>query len=486
MSSKLEQFLFYFLFFAIPLQTRKILYSPGWYYNEWQSVSVYATDIILLALFAFWLFNSYSKLSYYVLRITYYGKNFKSLILNTKYPVKARGPLGFSGLVLNPDFYLVLFLIAAGISIKNSSDFYVGVFLWLKLIEFALFYFYLKTCAIRKFDFIKILYALILGGAFQAVIAIGQFLKQGDLGLRWLGESVLGPNMQGVASFLVPSNVDGFVGLGLKVMRAYGTTPHPNVLAAYLFLAVVAIYFVVFYAKSRRYDSLPRQQTGLIYQSIVHGVVLFGLFFTFSRTIIFIFFVNFFARGVLAGFIKRFREKYLFGNFFKKKVLPLFLVTVIATVVFTAFYWPEVKSRMTLSSEEEAVQLRIFYNKESLGGGINFFGIGLGDFTGWLMEQNPNLPRHVYQPVHNIYLLVYSEMGVIGFILFLLFLAGLLYGFVKKTRLCELKHYSFLLVVASILFIGLFDHFLFTIQQGRFVFWLSAALLTFYNSNDTI
>src|SRR3989344_3765375 len=197
---KPEQFLFYFLFFAIPIQARKILYFPGWYYNEWQAISVYATDIILLTLFSFWLFNSYSKLSYY-------GQNFKSLIHNTKY------------IILKPDFYLVLFLVVAAVSVKNSSDFFVGAFLWLKLVEFALFYFYLKTYALQKFNFITTLYALIIGGVFQAVIAIGQFLKQGDLGLRWLGESVLGPHMQGVASFLVPSNVEGFVGLGLKVMR---------------------------------------------------------------------------------------------------------------------------------------------------------------------------------------------------------------------------------------------------------------------------
>src|SRR3989344_7585409 len=141
---------------------------------------------------------------------------------------------------------------------------------------------------------------------------------------------------------------------------------------------------------------------------------------------------------------------------------------------------------MTLSSEEEAVQLRVFYNEESLKGGINLFGIGLGDFPGWLMEQNPNLPRHIYQPVHNVYLLIYSEVGVIGFILFLLFLAGLLYEFIKKTRLRELKHYSFLLVVISVLFIGLFDHFLLTIQQGRFVFWLGLALLTIINNRDKV
>ncbi len=425
---KLEQFLFYFLFFAIPLQTRNILYYSGWYFNEWQSISIYATDLILVALFVFWAVDKRLRKSF----------------------------------IHRYDYFLIGFLAVAAISVKNSSDLYVGGFLWLKLTEFSLFYFYLKTYAIHKFDFMKVLYILVLGGVFQAVIAIGQFLKQGSLGLTSFGESVIGPHMQGVASFFVVS--------GEKVIRAYGTTPHPNILAAYLFLTVVAIYFVVFYPKSKYYDSL-------MYQSIVHGVILFGLFFTFSRTIIFLFFMNFFVHGFLVNFIKRFREEYLFGSFFKTKVLPILLVTVIATTTFVFFYWLEVQSRMSLSSEEEAVQLRVFYNEESLEGDINLFGVGLGDFTGWLMEQNPNLPRYMYQPVHNIYLLIYSETGIIGFIMFLLFLAGLLYEFVKKTRLRDLKHYSFLLVAVSVLFIGLFDHFLLTLQQGRFVFWLGLTIL---------
>src|SRR3989344_7271047 len=139
--SRFEQFLFYFLFFAIPFQTRKILYYSGWYFNEWQSVSIYATDLILLALFVFWAVDNRHR---------------KSVI--HRY-----------------DYFLLGFLAAAAISVKNSSDFYVGVFLWLKLVEFALFYFYLKTYAIKRFNFIWIFYALILGGVFQAVVAIGQF-----------------------------------------------------------------------------------------------------------------------------------------------------------------------------------------------------------------------------------------------------------------------------------------------------------------------
>ncbi|MEK7139065.1 MAG: O-antigen ligase family protein [Patescibacteria group bacterium] len=423
MIKRLEQFLFYFLFFAIPFQTRKILYYPGWYFNEWQSVSVYATDLLLIVLFFFWGFSAI--------------RGSKFLILNFKFLNKFQIP---NSRFQIHDYFLVLFLIVAGISVKNSSDFYVGAFLWLKLVEFALFYFYLKTYAVKKFGFIKILYALILGGAFQAIIAIGQFLKQGDLGLRWLGESVLGVGLSGIASF--------FNTAGEKVIRVYGTTPHPNVLSAYLLLSIFAIYFLWFYPK--RNSAFPNSIFYFLF-SIFYAVILFGLFFTFSRTTIFLWAVGF----ALIGFF----------NFFKPQFRRLLLLTFLICLVFVSIYWPEVSSRLNISSQEEAVQLRTFYNQESLKSGLNLFGIGLGDFTGWLMEQNPNLPRYVYQPVHNIYLLLYSETGILGLLTFLLFLFFLIKNSFSK------KVIGYWLLVIGVLFLGLFDHFLLTIQQGRFILW---------------
>ena len=426
------------------------MYSPGWYFNEWQSISIYATDLILLILFVFWAVDKRHRKSF----------------------------------IHKHDWFLLGFLAMAAVSVKNSSDFLVGVFLWLKLAEFALFYFYLKNYAARKFDFIKVLYALLLGGLFQASIAIGQFLRQSDLGLRWLGESVIGPNMQGVASFLVPSRVERFVDFGLpagalaeaggKIIRAYGTTPHPNVLAAYLFLAIFAFYFLIL--RYRRPYYLHSHI--MIYGNVGYVLLLFGLFFTFSRTIIFLWGAGFLtvSLATLYQFRKNRRtntDALIYGNIKvrRKRAVSLFLTTVAAVGVFSALYWPEVQSRMTLSSEDEAVQLRIFYSKESLEGGVNLVGIGLGDFTGWLMEQRPNLPRYLYQPVHNIYLLVYSEVGLVGFILFLIFLFLL----IRKTF--SKRTIGYWLLAIGILFIGLFDHFLLTLQQGRFVFWLGLTIL---------
>src|SRR3989344_7914760 len=56
----IEKYLFYFFLFAIPFQTRKILWYEGWRFNEWTSISVYATDLLLAILLVFWAVNKFS------------------------------------------------------------------------------------------------------------------------------------------------------------------------------------------------------------------------------------------------------------------------------------------------------------------------------------------------------------------------------------------------------------------------------------------
>ncbi|MEX2090515.1 MAG: O-antigen ligase family protein [Candidatus Paceibacterota bacterium] len=329
----------------------------------------------------------------------------------------------------------------------------------MKLIEFTLFYFYLKSYAVYKFGFSNILMVIIFGGLFQAVVAVSQFLTQSDIGLRFLGESILGKDMAGIASFY---NLHGE-----KVIRAYGTTPHPNIAAAYLFLAIFACYArlpagrQVWFYKKVRYEYLF--WTG-------YALLLFGLFFTFARVAVFLLGANFVIRGSLLWF--RFKKV-----FWRGKPLKVVWVTGLVILAFAVLYWPEALSRVRISGDEEAVQLRIFYGKETLKAGINWLGVGSGNFLNWLMAEDPNLPRHLYQPVHNIYLLIYSETGILGLFSFFLFLVFLVREFIQRTKLERFHHYSVLLVFSSFLFMGLFDHFLWTLQQGRFLFWLVLAMV---------
>ncbi len=441
MLNKFEEVFFYLLLFSIPFQRRIILWQQNWYFNEWQSISVYATDLLLVSLFVFWLFNNRPLFKFLVLNKPINLKNSKS------------------------DLFLILFLIIAGISIKNGESFVFGFFSWLKLVEFVLFYFYLKKYAIDRFSLSYSFLAIFAGGLFQALIAVGQFLKQSslDLGLQIFGEGFLRPEVNGVAVFLNNS--------GQKIMRAYGTTPHPNILAGYLFLAIFSFYAWYWYNKIQLSRNIELSLLA------VYGVIVFALMTTFSRTVMFVFVLGMVLRFGLNLFQGRIRKKFIHSEHLKIKMTNIATTTLIVMGIFTVVFWPEVKSRALLSLHDEAVVLRIYYNKEALGTSINWFGVGLGNFVNWFMVNDPYRPKWFYQPVHNIYLLVYSETGLAGIAAFGLFLILLIKEFIQKTKLKGMPEYSILLMVLSFLFIGIFDHYLITLQQGKFIFWLTLAML---------
>ena len=440
MLQKLEKYIFYFFLFAIPFQTRKVLWYSGWRFNEWQSISIYATDILLVILLFF-------------------------LALNLKKFKLARS-----------DYFLIIFWMVSGISILNSSDYVVSFFHWVRLAELVVFYFYLSRYAFGKFGLVSSLFAVMVGGIFQAVVAIIQFVKQSDLGLRYIGESVINSDLPGVASF--------YASTGEKVIRAYGTTPHPNVLAACLFFAMFGFYFIYLYYRlhskhSPFFDTWDRATLGF------YGVMLFAFFTTFSRVVIFIWFVSFCIRAAVIRAVKHYRIT--FGTEAgRKRITAILLVNLAIIVLFSSLYFNEIISRSSISSEDQAVSLRTFYTKEALSMKWNLLGVGMGNFVGWLMEKEPFLLQYAYQPVHNIYLLIYSETGILGLAAFLLFLVFLIKDFITRTRLKRSYDLAMLFFFGSILFIGFFDHLFWTLQQGRLIFWSTLGLLTYLSNNDII
>jgi len=231
-------------------------------------------------------------------------------------------------------------------------------------------------------------------------------------------------------------------------------------------LAIFAFYFIYLYNKSNR-DNI------LFY---AHLVIIWGFFYTFARVSAFALGANYVIRGCLSAF--------KFKNSLKKpKLFKLMFFTGVIIVLFTVLYWPAVISRVTISGDEDAVQLRNFYNRETLKI-VSWTGTGIGDFVNELSSRMPMLPDYLYQPVHNIYLLIYSETGVLGILAFILFLIFLVRDFIVRTKMERSHHYSLLLLFSSFLFVSLFDHFLWTLQQGKFIFWLVLAALAVDESED--
>jgi O-antigen ligase len=118
------------------------------------------------------------------------------------------------------------------------------------------------------------------------------------------------------------------------------------------------------------------------------------------------------------------------------------------------------------------------------------FGVGMGQFVP-RMEQFSNsiLQAWQFQPVHNAFLLVWSEIGLIGFVILILFLDinfNQSYNKICSTWNKFIPNNIWEGYIKSILLafmvIMLFDHYFWDIQQGQIMLWLVLGFLAGLNS----
>ena len=86
------------------------------------------------------------------------------------------------------------------------------------------------------------------------------------------------------------------------------------------------------------------------------------------------------------------------------------------------------------------------------------------------VKNNAIRPLYAYQPPHNLFILIFGELGIIGIVLFgalkIIFLA-------PSVRTAHMS--VFLGAVAMVAIAGMFDHFFWTLQSGLFVWWIAFA-----------
>lgn len=282
----------------------------------------------------------------------------------------------------------------------------------------------------------------------QAEVAILQFINQGSIGLRFFGEEVVSVFTRNVAK------VELF---GSAFLRSYGTFPHPNILGGFLVFGIVAWVYLF---------SLPSKQHGVLHRSLsLVGlfVVLVGLVFSFSR-----------SAWIAAVIAFVFCVVVLFKNKLKHAARELILVCMVfSLVLFGVFGWMLV-SRGEVK-KDTALNERIIYTNIALDiMGEYPFGVGIGN--GMIRAEQEGryevyglTDKGTHQPVHNIYLLITEEVGVIGILVFLFFVGTL---FLSKKRNTSLIDVWFLYgILVFLVFIGFFDHYFLTINSGRLMFF---------------
>lgn len=460
-----EKILFYLFLFSIPFQTRLMLYDFKYRFDEYQSIFLYGTDILLILVFLFWMVRKKRAILF----------DFKSIFLK------------------NYNKFLLLFFIIAFLSIIFSYNRYLSLYQLLKLLEFILLFFYLGI-NLNLFKFDWILSTLVLSGFFQSLIAIAQFAFQRSLKLKFLGETFFDSSTSGIAKIHTAFG---------DLIRAYGTFPHSNVFASFIVLAIFCLFILMF----RHFRFWP----GFLLSIILFFLIL-SLALSFSRENILTFLVIYLLYFLFLIFFLR-KERQLenldlnLNLLNSKKTLTIFIISIIFIIFILVLLFNEYRARLDVSLQEQALDVRFFYNKASiaiikdkpiLGVGLGNYVTSLVDYQAFLRaakkmtetfgggvyikEAGSKIAPWLFQPVHNIYLLIASEIGIIGLIVFLIFLILLLKEFLKFYRNSDFeskfKILNFGAILIIFLVVGLSDHYFWTLQQGRIMFWLVLGMLS--------
>jgi O-antigen ligase len=292
----------------------------------------------------------------------------------------------------------------------------------------------------------------------QAGVALLQFVRQDDLGLRWLSELDL----------MTPAGGDSILfAQGQYWLRGYGLTPHPNILGGVL--ALFSLALIAPYLRAR-----PRYQP-LWLALLLLGLA--GLFITFSRAA----WLGGLVGGLflLVGLLGKQDWRVRYGR-------SLFILLLASAVLLAGIGWQQrhlLFSRVTSSGsslESRAVNERVVLAEA----GLDLFrlapltGIGAGNTAVALIPLVAGIPKAGPQPVHNVSFLLAIELGLPGALLWswlMIFPIGFTW---QRWRKNQLTLWALVLAAALLAFavIDLFDHYAWGWQQGRLLRWMFLGL----------
>ncbi|MGW8250741.1 MAG: O-antigen ligase family protein, partial [Anaerolineales bacterium] len=229
--------------FLIPFRYRMVVFarpiSP--IYKDYTDILLFASDVAVIGVITFWML---------------------SLLLE---PGKLTSKLTVKPIFLTiPLVGVVLF---SAISAIFSIDPVLSLYHTIRLCALFLLYLYaIQDTNTLRWVFLPAGLSILI----QATVSLAQILSQSSVGLAWLGELELNPDWSGVSIVWAE---------GIRSLRAYGLSDHPNILGGCLTSALLVCMLWYITDKNHKSDhwALP----------VIAGVIFAGgaaLFFTYSRS----------------------------------------------------------------------------------------------------------------------------------------------------------------------------------------------------------
>ncbi|MEO8610447.1 MAG: O-antigen ligase family protein [Chloroflexota bacterium] len=316
----------------------------------------------------------------------------------------------------------------------------------------ALFALVIACAGPRPRSIIKV---LIVGMIVSSAIAGWQVARQGPVNLGFLGEFNINPDNSGVSIVQVGA---------VRWLRPYGLLPHPNILAGYLTIGLLCCVVGILSERRRiRWISI--------------AVFLFGLWalmLTFSRSA----WIGFAAGGfaLLPYLWSRLKMRHL-----RLTLIAFGISVIVAGSLFVVLYKPFLAART--GEGDESVELRsisdrVVYNEMAYRA-IAYspiVGVGMSNFP-WIASYYLSLTTFDLrgQPVHQILLSAWSELGVVGYVLtagaLILGVEIALRTLRQETNPDRLAQAAMLCGVIALMLIGLLDHYPWTLLHFQVAWW---------------
>lgn len=397
---------------------------------DYHEIVLYATDLFLWAALGGWLL---------------------SRLLHPSRPKLQWGPT----LLLAPQ----IGLLALGvIGVPQAVDPVYAAYGVVRLALMLAFYLMLVNAPVKR-DLI--VWPLAAGIAVQGAVGVPQFLLGHSLGLKWLGETAIDAGTPGASVVMVGEG---------RWLRAYGLTQHPNVLGGLLMASFwVVIGHLLTQRGWRRIALLSLVAVGwgtllvtfsraVWLGTAVGGVVLAGLLLFWPG-----------AAGRPERPVSRSAVTLLAGV-----LVAVLLVFVLANRQLLRPRLGLVSQGVEIRSLDERVEL----NKAALTliGLRPWLGVGVSNFSEALLRLTPvSVSRYRdYSPVHNVLLLTTAELGLLGGLMWLVLLISPWLALWLRRRHLQMTPWwaGLNAALAALMVVSFLDHYLWSFQQGRLIFWL--------------
>lgn len=320
----------------------------------------------------------------------------------------------------------ILFLL--GLSIFLSFSIQVSFYKFLKILEVLSLFVIFRNLRINKKLIIS---ALLSSTLIQVFLSLFHVINRSSIQsfFYYLGERYISSSMPGIAKASFN---------GVEIMRPYGTFSHPNSMAGFYLLLYSFVLGLDF-----KKNQIIKNVLLLLFSFLI--LISFSKSAIFSLLIVNIIYVIISFKKSLCKFCT---------------VARAFILFFLSLVFFLAKTDP-----LSILKRTQLIKNSILLIEK-----YPVTGVGLGNY---LVAQDSIISKSIFlipQPVHNIFLLIITEIGIfLGFgILYLIF------KFFYKYK----NIYSLIFCFCAILITGSLDHYWITLQQNILLLATIGGLIT--------